>query len=105
MPGAESNSAFRLFGLDPNSTHAANQRERIVPDDLAGAFDCQNHCSSCKRARPAELVGYAKDNSRRVDAVANQFEVVGLYVKVLISAFARECLCNYFLAADVALDS
>ena len=76
------------FRFDPYGSASADQGERVVADDLA-VFDRELDRRLRKRPRVAEFVSDAKNDARHVDAVGNEFLVVGRDNELLVDALGR----------------
>ena len=97
--------AGHLEGANPNSACAANERERIVADDLRGAREFQADCVIDEGLNCTELVGDAEDHARRVGAIGDKRGVVGHQRELAGNTGAGEGFGDDKLACDVALDA
>lgn len=86
MPGTETDHTGHRLGLDPNSTHATEQRERIVADDFTGTLDRERDRRIGEGLDRSILIRYSQHHTRRINAVTHQLEIVGRDVQLSVRA-------------------
>ena len=86
MGRRESNRSRRLPRLDPNSSRASKQRERVIANNLAWSGNIECYRARGKRTSAAKLVSNTHDDASGVDAVTNEFAIVCFKMKPLIGA-------------------
>src|ERR1700737_2544503 len=103
--GPQSHFSRLLFGPNPNCTGSADQRERVLANDLCRSFQLESDGIIGKRPNCAEFVGDADHRAGRVGAVANQLLVIDDKIESRINALSGIALCNHLLALDVTLNA
>src|SRR5262252_8341077 len=105
MLRSQANNSCALFGSDPNRANAAEKSERVVADDLSRALQGKFNGRIGERLYRAKLIGHFQDNSSHVNAVADQFVIVGLNQELSIHALRRHSSLDDLFAVDIAFNA
>src|ERR1700751_562767 len=96
--------ASLLFRTDPNGPGPANERERVVADNLRRTFDLELDGIVRKGTNGIELIGHSQHDSRRIGSISDEVSVVGTKDEFRVNTSARVSLCDRELALIVSFE-
>jgi hypothetical protein len=86
----KAHGARLLTGANPDGAGASNERERIVADEVGGAFEGEGDGVVGIGANCAELIGNAQDDARGVGTIGAERVVVSKQSKFAVDAASGE---------------
>src|SRR5208282_873404 len=95
----------QFFCADPDCSRAANQGERVVADDIRGAFKLELDGIVGEWANRTKFISNPKDDPGRIGPICVQSIVVGMQGEFLVDTFPGEGLGDHLLVLQVTLNS